>query len=74
MKEEGKIDRALYRSMMSYDIKRNIEKQDRNRQVVNQEIIDQLYRLFDLKTQDTVLMDHLSIPVQWALFRNRKGG
>ncbi|MFQ5850063.1 MAG: hypothetical protein ACE5JU_05675, partial [Candidatus Binatia bacterium] len=63
----------LYRSHMSYDLKRNIVKQDRSQQVVNQQIIDQLYRLFDLKTQDTVLMDHLSIPVQWALYRNRKG-
>jgi hypothetical protein len=74
LKEEGKIEQALYRSRMSYDLKRNIEKRDANNQVVNQEVLDQLYRLFDLRTQDMVLMDNLSIPVQWALYRNRRGG
>jgi hypothetical protein len=73
LKEEGKIERALYRSLMSYDLKRNIEKHENGR-VVNQEVLDQLYRLFDLVKQDTVLMDNLSIPVQWALYRNRRGG
>jgi CRISPR-associated protein Csm1 len=72
-KEKGQIERALYRSRMSYDLKRNIEKRENGR-VVNQEILDQLYRLFDLRTQDMVLMDNLSIPVQWALYRNRRGG
>jgi CRISPR-associated protein Csm1 len=73
LKEEGKIERALYRSLMSYDLKRNIEKRENGR-VVNQDTLDQLYRLFDLVKQDAILMDNLSIPVQWALYRNRKGG
>jgi len=73
LKEEGKIERALYRSLMSYDLKRNIEKRQ-DGQVINQEVLDQLHRLFDLVKQDQVLMDNLSIPVQWALYRNRRGG
>lgn len=72
--EEGKIERALYRSFMSYDVERNIKKQDANKRVVNQDVLDELYRLFDLVKQDKVLMDNLSIPVQWALYRNRRGG
>ena len=58
---------------MSYDLKRNIEKRQDGR-VVNQEILDQLSRLFDMRAQDKTLMDNLSIPVEWALYRNRKGG
>jgi CRISPR-associated protein Csm1 len=73
LKEKGKIERALYRSLMSYDIKRNIEKREGGK-VINQEVLDQLHRLFDLVKQDQVLMDNLSIPVQWALYRNRRGG
>ncbi|MFQ5852329.1 MAG: type III-A CRISPR-associated protein Cas10/Csm1, partial [Candidatus Binatia bacterium] len=72
-KEEGKVERALYRSLMSYDLKRKLEKHENGR-VTKQDVLDQLYRLFDLRTQDSVLMDNLSIPVQWALYRNRKGG
>jgi CRISPR-associated protein Csm1 len=71
--EEGKIERALYRSLMSYDLKRNIEKRE-NGQVMNQHILDDLHRLFDQVKQDKVLMDNLSIPVQWTLYRNRRGG
>jgi CRISPR-associated protein Csm1 len=73
LKEKGIVQRALYRSLMSYDLKRNIEKRENGR-VVNQDTLDQLYRLFDLVKQDAILMDNLSIPVQWALYRNRKGG
>jgi hypothetical protein len=73
LKEKGIIEQALYRSRMSYDLKRTIEKREKN-QVINQDVLDQLCRLFDMRTQDKVLMDNLSIPVQWALYRNRKGG
>jgi CRISPR-associated protein Csm1 len=71
--EEGKVERALYRPLMSYDLKRNIEKH-KNGQVVNQPVLDELHRLFDQIKQDKILMDNLSIPVQWALYRNRRGG
>lgn len=74
LKEEGKVERALYRSFMSYDLKRNIEKRDKNNNVLNQDVLDKLRLLFDMRTQDAALMDNLSIPVQWALYRNRKGG
>lgn len=67
LREEGKIERALYRSYMSYDFKRNIE--DRR---TNSDVLKQLYLLFDQKNTD--LMDNLSVPVQWALYRNRRGG
>jgi CRISPR-associated protein Csm1 len=65
--------RALYRSLMSYDLRRNIERREGGK-VANQSVLDELYRLFDQVNQDKLLMDNLSIPVQWALYRNRKGG
>lgn len=67
LKEDGKIERALYRSLMSYDFRRNIE--DRG---AKKEVIVKLHQLFDQR--DTALIDNLSIPVQWALYRNRRGG
>lgn len=72
--QAGKVERAVYRSRLSYDLKRNIEKRDAAGRVTNQAVLDELYRLFDLRTPDTALMDHLAIPLHWALYRNRQGG
>lgn len=64
----------MYRSRLSYDLKRNIEKRDEAGRVTNQAVLDELYRLFDLRTSAADLMDHLAIPLHWALYRNRQGG
>lgn len=72
--QAGKVERAVYRSRLSYDLKRNIEKRDAAGRVTNQAVLDELYRLFDLRTSDADLMDHLAIPLHWTLYRNRQGG
>lgn len=72
--QAGKVERAVYRSRLSYDLKRNIEKRDTAGRVTNQAVLDELYRLFDLRTPDVEVMNHLAIPLHWALYRNRQGG
>ena len=72
--QAGKVERAVYRSRLSYDLKRNIEKRDTAGRVTNQAVLDELYRVFDLRTPDVEVMNHLAIPLHWALYRNRQGG
>lgn len=74
VKSKGIVSDVIYRSRLSYDIGRNILGDEDKRRKVSKDTIDQLNRLYDLRTQDKVLMDNLSIPVQWTLFELREGG
>ncbi len=71
--EDGKYDLTglRFHALMAYDIRRNIAKYKDNK-LVNQEEIEELYRLYDLNKMDRTLMNNLKIPLFWAMYKNRK--
>ncbi|MFC1730366.1 type III-A CRISPR-associated protein Cas10/Csm1 [candidate division KSB1 bacterium] len=64
--EQGKkhIEDLKFHSHMSYDIKRNVQRE---------EDIRQLMKLYDLAEIDESLMMGLKIPIFWALYKQRGG-
>ncbi|HOH98271.1 MAG TPA: type III-A CRISPR-associated protein Cas10/Csm1 [Candidatus Cloacimonadota bacterium] len=59
----------LYDSLLSYDIKRNIEK-ERNGQIANPELVNTLKNLTGL--QEGSMMQNLRIPLCHAIYKHRK--
>lgn len=72
--DEGKTESFKFHFLMTRDIRRNIEKKERE-VVINQDVIDKLYPLYAIgEMQDKVLMRNLKIPVFWTIYKNRGGG
>jgi len=69
--KRGKIEGLKFHSLMAYDVRRNIEKKDKNGNIINRDIIDQLQRLYVVGNIDEPLMANLTIPVFWALYKHR---
>jgi len=72
--EEGFIEGFKFHSAMSRDVRRNIERRDRQGNVINQELINKLLPLYEVGDGfDKRLMKNLKIPVFWTLYKNRGG-
>lgn len=65
------VEGLLYLSLLSYDIARNIEKRDRNGQLLNKEEVEKLRTLIDIK--DNEKMRTIHIPIFYTLYKNRGG-
>lgn len=73
--EGGDIEGLKFHSLMTRDVRRNIEKKDKAGNIVNQNIIDILSPLYIVgKGFDKKLMTNLKIPIFWILYKNRGGG
>lgn len=73
--ERGIIEGLKFHSLMTRDVRRNIEKKDKSGNIVNQNIIDILSPLYMVgKGFDKKLMMNLKIPIFWTLYKNRGGG
>lgn len=73
--EGGTIEGLKFHSLMTRDVRRNIEKKDKAGNIVNQNIIDILSPLYIVgKGFDKKLMTNLKIPIFWILYKNRGGG
>jgi CRISPR-associated protein Csm1 len=73
--ERGIIEGLKFHSLMTRDVRRNIEKKDKSGNIVNQNIIDILSPLYMIgKGFDKELMRNLKIPIFWTLYKNRGGG
>jgi len=58
-KEKSRLRAGLYKSLMRYDIARNLEKHPEK-------------KTFEEMAGDEYWMDHLEFPASYALYRNRK--
>jgi len=73
--EEGIIEGLKFHSLMTRDVRRNIEKKDKQGNVLNQTFLDILSSLYVVGTGfNKTLMNNLKIPVFWTLYKNRGGG
>ncbi|TVL99060.1 MAG: type III-A CRISPR-associated protein Cas10/Csm1 [Candidatus Brocadia sp. WS118] len=73
--EGGNIEGLKFHSLMTRDVRRNIEKKDKAGNIVNLNIIDILSPLYIVgKGFDKKLMTNLKIPIFWILYKNRGGG
>ena len=71
--EKGIVEGSLYRSCMAYDIKRNLEKKDKDKQKVEEKLMKWLEHLYSNdKGVKNELMKNMKIPVFWALYKNRR--
>lgn len=73
--ERGIIEGLKFHSLMTRDVRRNIEKKDKQGNILNQRFIDMLNPLYVVGSVfDKTLMKNLKIPVFWTLYKNRGGG
>ena len=72
--DEGKIEKLIYHSLMTRDIRRNVERRDKNGNLINEDVIKKLEPLYLTIGQDKDLMRNLKIPVFWTIYKNRGGG
>jgi len=72
--DEGKIENLRFHSLLTRDVKRNIEIKDKEGNIKNQQIIYKLIPLYAIgENQNKELMRSLKIPVFWTLYKNRGG-
>jgi len=72
--EKGLIEGLKFHSAMSRDVRRNIERRDTNGDILNSELLNKLFPLYEVgKGFDKELMNNLKIPVFWTLYKNRGG-
>src|SRR3990167_6084289 len=70
--ERGIIEGLKFHSLMTRDVRRNIEKKDKQGNILNQRFIDMLNPLYVVgNVFDKKLMKNLKIPVFWTLYKNR---
>ncbi len=75
LSENGIIEGLKFHSLMTRDVRRNIEKKDKQGNVTNQRFLDILRPLYIVGTEfNKALMNNLKIPVFWTLYKNRGGG
>ncbi|HHT9145916.1 MAG TPA: type III-A CRISPR-associated protein Cas10/Csm1 [Candidatus Wunengus sp. YC61] len=73
--ERGIIEGLKFHSLMTRDVRRNIEKKDKSGSIINQSTINILSPLYMVgKEFDKNLMRNLKVPVFWTLYKNRGGG
>jgi len=68
---QSKTDGLIFLSQLSYDLKRNIERQDEKKNIINIEEIRQLQKLQELNGDVPMKMIH--IPIILTLYKNRGG-
>jgi hypothetical protein len=75
---EGDMKAAIWHSHLRYDVARNIDKRKVEKGERAGEIseeMDQILRLLNIAAgPDKKLMEHLRVPVSWALYKNRGNG
>jgi CRISPR-associated protein Csm1 len=69
--KRGRVDQFKFHSLMAYDVRRNIRR-EKNGVLLNEDELNQLYRLFDLNQLDKSLMNNLQIPLSYVLYKNRR--
>ncbi|WP_347275368.1 type III-A CRISPR-associated protein Cas10/Csm1 [Candidatus Kuenenia sp.] len=75
LSERGIIEGLKFHSLMTRDVRRNIEKRDTQGNVTNQRFLDILSPLYIVGAGfNKALMNNLKIPVFWTLYKNRGGG
>lgn len=73
--EDGIVEGLKFHSLMTRDVRRNIEKKNKQGNVLNQIFLDMLSPLYIVGTGfNKTLMNNLKIPVFWTLYKNRGGG
>lgn len=73
--EGGIVEGLKFHSLMTRDVRRNIEKKDKQGNVLNRTFLDMLRPLYIVGTGfNKTLMNNLKIPVFWTLYKNRGGG
>lgn len=73
--EDGIVEGLKFHSLMTRDVRRNIEKKDKQGNALNQELLGTLSPLYIVGNGfDKKLMKNLKIPVFWTLYKNRGGG
>ncbi len=73
-KENNIIEGLKFHSAMSRDVRRNIEKRDKEGSIINPEIINALQPLYLIgEGSNEDLMRNLKLPVFWTLYKNRGG-
>lgn len=72
--EKKLVEGLKFHSAMSRDVRRNIERRDKQGNILNQELINILLPLYKIGDGfDKELMNNLKIPVFWTLYKNRGG-
>lgn len=70
---EKKVEGLLYLSHLSYDLKRNIERKDKNGKIINMDELNMFQKLTlppDLKMKEH-LIKYIHIPIFYTLYKNR---
>jgi CRISPR-associated protein Csm1 len=72
--EKDLIEGLKFHSTMTRDVRRNIERRDKQGNILNPELIKILQPLYEIGDGfDKALMNNLKIPVFWTLYKNRGG-
>ncbi len=70
--DNRKVEGLLFLSKLSYDLKRNIERQEgKPKRIVNEEELRKLKKLEDIHSEKTIKNIH--IPIYYTLYKNRGG-
>lgn len=68
------IEGLKFHSLMSRDVRRNIERRDKHGNILNPELINILLPLYEIgEGFDEELINNLKIPIFWTLYKNRGG-
>jgi CRISPR-associated protein Csm1 len=60
-----------FQSKLAYDIGRNITRKDRGGNLINQEEVEKVRKLLDIRDREHCLMRYLKVPVHWVLTKHR---
>ena len=72
--EKGEIEGLIFHSLMSYDVRRNIKKDEEEEMEERKNILEKLETLYTTGDKfNKNLMRNLKIPVFWTIYKNRGG-
>jgi len=72
--ERDLIEGLKFHSAMARDVRRNIERKDKQGNILNPKLINRLQPLYEVGDGfNKELMNNLKIPVFWTLYKNRGG-